>query len=115
MKAEKTAMTVQRLRHLCAEIYRTVYGLNSSYMKNVFKKSGTLWSKRMQHQNNFSVLRLNYYEFGTKSLASFGPKIWHSLAVNIKSVEMFKVFKKIIKTWDGEMRMCRMCTYNKNR
>ena len=41
MKAEKTAMTVQRLRHLCAEIYRTVNGLNSSYMKNVFKKSGT--------------------------------------------------------------------------
>ena len=24
MKAEKTAMTVQRLRYLCAEIYRTV-------------------------------------------------------------------------------------------
>ena len=115
MKAEKTAMTVQRLRYLCAEIYRTVNGLNPSYMKNVFKKSNTLRSKRMQHQNNLSVPQPNYYEFGTKSLASFGPKVWDSLPINIRSAETFKVFKKLIKTLDGEMRKCRMCTYNENR
>ena len=38
MKANEPTMTVQRLRYLCAEIYRTVNGLNPSYMKNVFKK-----------------------------------------------------------------------------
>ena len=55
MKAEKPAMTVQRLRYLCAEIERTVNGLNPSNMKNVFKKSDTLWSKRTHHQNNLSM------------------------------------------------------------
>ena len=59
--------------------------------------------------------RPNYYEFGTKSLASLEPKIWNSRPVDIKSAETFEVFKKLIKTWDGEMcRTCRMCTYNKN-
>ena len=96
MKAEKPAMTVQRLRYLCAEIYRTVNGLNPSYMKNVFKKSNTLRSKRMQHQNNLSVPQPNYYEFDTKRLASFGPNVWDSLSINIKSAETFKVFKKLI-------------------
>ena len=96
MKAKKPTMTVQRLRYLCAEIYRTVNGLNPSYMKNVFKKSNTLRSKRMQHQNNLSVPQPNYYKFDTKRLASFGPNVWDSLSINIKSAETFKVFKKLI-------------------
>ena len=68
-------------------------------------------SKRMQHQNNLIVPRPNYYEFGTKSLTFFVPKIWNSLPVNSKSAETFEVFKKLIKTWDEEMCKCRMGTY----
>ena len=54
----------------------------------------------------------NYYEIGTKSLASFEPKIWDSPPAKIKSAETFKVFKKRIKTKDGKIRRCGMCTYN---
>ena len=97
-KAKKPTMTVQRLRYLCAEIYGTVNTLNPSYMKNDFKKSDTLRSKRTQHQNNLIVPRPNYYEFGTKSLTSLGPKIWNSLPVHIKSAETFEVFKKTHQT-----------------
>ena len=107
-------MAIQRLRYLCTEICRTVNGLNPSYMKNVFKKSDTSRSKRTQHQNNLIVPRPNYYEFGTESFTSLGSKIWNSLPVNIKSAEMFEVFKKYIKTCEREMCKCRMCTYNKN-
>ena len=114
MKAKKPTMTFQRLRYLCAEIYRTVNGLNLSYMKNFFKKLDTLRSKLTQHQNNLIVPRPNYYELGTKSLFSLGSEIWNSLPVNIKSAETFEVFKRLIKTWEGEMCKCRMCTYNKN-
>ena len=64
-------------------------------MKNLFKKSDTLRSKRTQHQNNLVVPRP---DFNTKSLAFLGPKIWNSLPVNIKSAETFEVFKKLIKT-----------------
>ena len=107
-------MAIQGLRYLCIEIYRTLNGLNPSYMKNVFKKSDISKSKRTQHQNNLIVPRPNYYEFGTESFTSLEPKIWNSLPVNIKSADMFEVFKKYIKTWDREMCKCRMCTYNKN-
>ena len=64
-------------------------------MKNLFKKSDTLRSKRTQHQNNLVVFRP---EVNTKSLAFLGPNIWNSLPVNIKSAETFEVFKKLIKT-----------------
>ena len=50
----------------------------------------------MQHQNNLSVPQPNYYEFDKKRLASFGPNIWDSVSINIKSAETFKVFKKLI-------------------
>ena len=55
MKAKKPTETVQRLRYLCTEIYRTVNGLNRSYIKNVFIKSDTLRSERTQHQNTLIV------------------------------------------------------------
>ena len=103
MKAKKPKMTVQRLRYLCAEIYRTVNGLNPNYMKNFFKKSDTLSSKRMQHQNNLIVPRPNYFEFDAKILTSLGSKIWNSLPVNIKSAETFEGLKKLFKTLDGAM------------
>ena len=83
-------------------------------MKNVFKKPDTLRSKRPQHQYNLAVPRPNYYEFGTKCLTSLRPKVCNSLPVHIKSAEIFEVFKKIIKTWDGEMCKCRIGTYDKN-
>ena len=61
-------------------------------MKNVLKKSDTSRSKRAKHQK--IVLRQNYDEFDTKSVASFEPKIWNALPVNFKSAESFEVFKK---------------------
>lgn len=63
-------------------------------MKNVLKKSDTSRSKRAKHQNILIVLRQNYDEFDTKSVASFEPKIWNALPVNFKSAESFEVFKK---------------------
>ena len=87
MKAKKPTMMVQRLRYLCAEISRAINDLNPRYTKNVFKKSDTI-----QHPNNHIVPRPNYYELGTKSLTSLGPKIVNSLPVNIKSAETFEVF-----------------------
>ena len=83
-------------------------------MKNAFKKSDTLRLKRPHHQYNLIVLRTNYYEFSTTILTSIGPKIWNSFPVNIKFAETFVVFKKLIKTRDGEMYKCCMCTCNKN-
>ena len=91
-------MTVQRLRYLRSEIYRTANNVNSSYMKNVFKKSDTSKLKQRKHQNNLIVSQPDYYEFGTKCFASLGSKNWNSLPLSIKSAETFEVFKKVIKT-----------------
>ena len=88
-------------------------GLVPSYIKNVLKKLDTLRSKWTHHQNNLIVLWPNSYEFCTKSLASLEPKTWNSFAVNIKSVETFKAFRKLINMWDREMRNYRLYTYNK--
>ena len=35
-------------------------------------------------------------------------------SVNIMPTEALEMFKKLIKTWDGEMRKCHKCSYNKN-
>ena len=112
MKAKKHTMRVQRLRYLCAEIYRTVNGLNPSYMKMSLKNQ--ILGRNEYNTKIISLCPDQWLRICTKSLTSLGPKIWNSLAINITSAETFEVFKKVIKTWHGEMCKCRMCTYNKN-
>ena len=76
------------------------------------KKSNTIRSKPVQHQNNLIVPQPNYCKFGTKSPNSLGPKIWNYLSVNIKSAETFEVFKKTHQIRGRRnVSKSQMCTY----
>ena len=45
--------------------------------------------------------KTNQVKFGTKSLTNLAPKIWNSLAPNVKSADNLNSFKALIKNWDG--------------
>ena len=51
----------------------------------------------------------NQVTYGTKSLRSFGPKIWNSLQHNVKSAENLETFKKIIDNWNDMSCNCVVC------
>ena len=111
MKAKKPTMTVQRHRYLCSEMYRTVNGLNPSFMKNVFKNQ-ILYGRNERNTKIISlcpdqiitnlvqkVLLLVDEQLGILFLLILGPQ------------KRLKCLKKLIKTWDRKMCKCSMCTY----
>ena len=111
-KVSKATMTVQRLRFLCIEIYKTINNLNPIYMKSIFTKQDSLRPRREQNKNNLIIHRTNTHKIGTRSLTSLGPQIWNSLPLHLKTAESLGVFKKLIKVWDGVSCKCNFCKFN---
>ena len=105
-KSNKVKMTTSRLRTLCLEIYKTLNDLNPSYMKDIFKKRENRHSNR---HNYIDVPMVNQVTYGKHSMRSLGPKIWNSLPEHIKSSDTLSIFKKSIKTWDGDTCNCSFC------
>ena len=71
-------MNLARERLLCSEVYKTLNSLNPCFMQE-FKLRETNRNVRNKYKLNLNIPVVNRVNYGTKSLGSFGPKIWNSL------------------------------------
>ena len=102
-------MNINRLRSLCIEIYKTINGLNPSFMKNIFRIKENNRPVRSNNANNLELKITKTITFGTNSLSSLGPKIWNSLPYHLKYSKNISTFKQMIKNWDGCKCQCDDC------
>ena len=86
-------MSINRLRTLCVEIYKTLKELNPSF----YCKKKPDRHIREQYKLNLYTSSNNQMTNGYKSLLIFRPKIWNKPPYHIKSSENLKSFKELIK------------------
>ena len=110
-KSGKCNMNIRRLRCLCIEIYKTLNDLNPSFMKEIFEKRDENRVTRDRNKLNLNIHRRNQVTLGAKSLKFYGPKIWNTLPVNIKTAENPNAFKNLIKKWNGASCNRIVCTH----
>ena len=102
-------MNLAREILLCIEVYKTLNSLNTCFMQELFKLRETNRNVRNKYKLNVNIPVVNQVNYGTKSLRSFGSKIWNSLPHHIKSAENLETFKKIINNWNGVSCNCVFC------
>ena len=92
-------MEIGRLKILCIEIYKTLNGLNPSYMKYIFQKPINRTSKRLR----YNIYSAKHYQtnFGSRSLRVLGPQIWNKLPEDIKRADSLQTFKRLINKFHG--------------
>ena len=78
-------------------------------MQELFKLRETNRNVRKKYKLNLNIPVVNQVNYGTKSLRSFGPKIWNSPPHQVKSAENLETFKKIINNWIGVSCNCVVC------
>ena len=76
-------MNLRRQRTLCIEIYKTLNKLNPGYMNDIFKLRTTDRLTRETYKINLEIPKPNQVTFRTRSLRSYGPKIWNDLPYHI--------------------------------
>ena len=72
-------MNLRRQRTLCIENYITLNKLNPCYMNDIFKLRNTDRLTREKYKLNLEIPKPNQATFGTRSLRSYGLKIWNAL------------------------------------
>ena len=102
-------MSVNRLRSLFIEIFKTLNNINPAFINEIFELRKTNRAVRNQYKLNLEVPIINQVTFGAKSIRYLGPKIWNSLPFHIKSSESLTNFKRIIKNWDTASCKCPVC------
>ena len=80
-------------------------------MNDIFKLRNTGRLTREKYKLNLEIPKPNQAVFGTRSLRSYGPKIWNALPYHIKTSDKLNSFKAIIKCWDGNHCTCRVCEH----
>ena len=108
-KSGKVKMSVNTLRNLCAEIYKTINKLNPEFMNNIFKVKENKRLVREQYKLNPETPEWNQVTFGAKSLKVYGSKVWNSLPFHIKTSENLVQFKSLMKNWNGNSCRCIVC------
>ena len=103
--ANKPTLEVRKLRLLAIEIFKTINYLNPIYMKDIF----SLNTRDGSRDNILKVKTQKSKRYGTDTLRSLGPKIWNQLPNEIRNINQFTIFKRLINTWSGPSCRCNKC------
>ena len=103
-------MSVNRLRNLCVEIYKTINKLNPEFMNNIFKVNENSRLVIEQYKLNLETPEWNQVTFGAKSLKVYRSKVWNSPPFHTKTSENLIQFKSLMKNWNGNSCSSTVCT-----
>ena len=78
-------------------------------MNDIFKLKNTDRLTREKDKPNPEISKPNQATFGTRSLWSYGPKIWNALPYHIKTSDNLNSFKATIICWDSSHCTWRVC------
>ena len=84
--------------------------LNLSFLSDIFQLRLTNRPPRDKWNLNLEIAKTDQVKFGTKSLWTFGPKLWNSLPHHIKLIENLITLKIIMKKWNRVQWECTVCT-----
>ena len=96
----------RNIQALAIELYKIINGISPDIMKQVLPlKDCDIYSSRFP----FKSRNVHTVNFGTETISSIGPKIWHIIPTVIKNVATLDVFKRKIKQWKPDLCPCRLC------
>ena len=72
-------MNLRRQRTLCIEIYETLIQLNPRNRTDIFKLRNADRTTHEKYKLNQEIPKPNQSTFGTRSLRSYGRRIWNAL------------------------------------
>ena len=98
-KANMKSVFQLRVNRMLTEIYKTINGINPSYLNEIFKLKNVPYAMRDNSRMD-QPLRKNT-NFGLRSVTYVGSKIWNSLPANVKNAEDLVDFKRALRDWSG--------------
>ena len=96
----------RNLQALATEMFKIHTSLSPDILREIFVPKISLYNLR--RDNTFERRQVHSVYHGTESLSFLGPKIWDLVPLELKQLEILKVFKLKIK-WIPYECPCRLC------
>ena len=95
---------VRNLQLLMTEIYKTKFGLNPPFMKDIFMQRNISYCLR--HGDDAELPKVRKASFGVESIAYLGSKLWQILPQGIMQSSSLSIFEEQIRCWNGGKCNC---------
>ena len=104
----------RNLQFLAIEIFKTIKDLSPSFMKDIFTKNKSAYSKNVSVNTRTKSMFYNSsnpktVNYGLETLRSLRPKVWDMVPNQVKNCSSLSAFKSEIKKWIPRNCPCRIC------
>ncbi len=106
-KCKSTTLHLKRLKVIALEVFKSLHGLNPSFMKDMFNVKEISYNLRDPLQ--LVQPKFRKITYGRNSFTYYGSHLWNILPNQIKSCTTMDDFKTMLKTWEGPNCQCSLC------
>ena len=106
-RANLPTLKVARLRTLALEVFKAVNKLSPTFIQDLFAKTEHKYNLRAG--DTLTRRHVNTTKGGKHSFSHYSTQIWNDLPNKLRSTSDYKVFKKLIQTWEGPACKCSLC------
>ena len=110
-KSNSSTLYLKRVRIIAQETFKAINNLSPLYIKELIRFRNSRYPTRNTNPDIYRP-RVDQVKFGERSFYYEAPVLWNSLPNEIRTVDSFPVFKKLMKTWNGPSCRCLRCSYN---
>ena len=98
-KMETNSILQTRLKRIAIEVYKSINGLNPSYIRSIFDIKNVPYELRDSSRLDQPLKETT--NFGLRSFNYLGSKIWNNLPLNIKNSPDLISLKIELRDWSG--------------
>ena len=111
--SKTSTLYLKRVRIIAQETYKVINNMSPGYTKELIRFRNSRYPTR---NTNIDIYRpsVDQVKFGERSFYYEAPVLWNSLPNEIRTVDSFPAFKKLMKTWNGPFCRCNHCSYTEN-
>ena len=106
-RVNMTTLHLNRMKNIAIETYKCLNSLSPEYIRDLVNYKSSNYNFRYENMAEIPTVRTTRY--GKNSFRFESARVWNSLPNDMRKVENFKEFKRLIRTWTGPGCKCSIC------
>ena len=106
-RANMPILHVNRIRLIAIETFKILHKISPVYLHDLVSYKESNYSFR--YDNLADVPRVSTTRYGKSTFSYEAAVVWNSLPNELRKVEEFGEFRRLVDTWGGSSCKCSMC------
>ena len=98
---------ISRIRLIAVETFKILHKMSPVYLQDLLSYKNSIYSFR--YDNLVDVPRVRTTKYSKYYFCYEAAGVWHSFLYDLRKVENFKEFRRLVNTWSGSSCKCSMC------